>query len=345
MCKFYLLICFACVWSLSAPAQTSIFLPHKNDSINPIIPAYLQQIIPFYLDTVRYTPAPHINSKIDAAQIAKRTFHWILYYDVYTTLTAIKNFNSNNSNDINNVYFYYNMDIKNNIEYRKLKWDTYLFNDYGVRHFFDSTTLKTQDQFNFKNSVYYPFYKKKLYISLTANTQTKLWNTHRYRNTMSGANERFLYDGFMSPGTIFYAGGITYEGPQNATINLGLGSSKVTKIRNQKIFESREVESINGLDKGQRKKAEFGATLTTTVPMQHLNKYFHWEFYGNMFAPLNHLRDIHYYSIDANNALHIILLKYVRLTLRSKISFNSSLNPKPVILNQLSLGFYLNNHL
>ena len=99
-------------------------------------------------------------------------------------------------------------------------------------------TTKTQDQFTLKNSFYYPIYKKKLYLSLTANTKTKLFNTYQYRENDTGEQEKYLYDGFMSPGIIYYSGGLSYEAGGNSLIQLGLGSSKVTKIKNQEIFET-----------------------------------------------------------------------------------------------------------
>ena len=117
------------------------------------------------------------------------------------------------------------------------------------------------------------------------------------------------------------------------------------KIKNQKIFESRNEEIINGVEKGRSKKSEIGLSLTSTVPLQHAGKHLHWEFYGNVFAPLQRLKSISAYTLDVNNVFHISLLRYVRLSLRTKVGFNALQNPKPVIQNHISLGFYLSNHL
>ena len=302
-------------------------------------------------DTLLYTSAPRImsdnvpNKIVDSAYIKKFAYRWILYYDFYTTLTGIHYINSEEKTEVNNLNFYYNVDIKSNLKFRGVKWDLYFFNDYGVRHFFDSITTKTQDQFTLKNSLYYPIYKKKLYVSLTANTKTKLFNTYQYRTNKQGEQEKYLYDGFMSPGVIMYSGGITFEAGGNSIINLGLGSSKVTKIKNQEIFETRKTEKINGLEKGEQKKSDIGLTLTSTVPLQHLNKNFHWEFYGNVFTPLKTIKDLKSYTLDVNHVFHILLLKYVRLSWRTKVGYVLEQNPKIVIQNQISLGFYLSNHL
>lgn len=344
MQKFVSILFLFLFGQLQLVAQTMPIELLKKDTFNilsPLLHGY--QFTP-NSDTVLYIPAPKIKT-VDSALLARYSYHWILYYDFYTTLTGFHSINSLNPTDVNNIYFYYNIDIKSKFTFRKFTWDFYLFNDYGLRHFFDSLSIKTQDQFTVKNSFYYPIYTSKLNISLTANTQTKLFNTHQYRASLSGEQERYLYDGFMSPGVIVYTGGLTYSAPGNATIALGLGSSKVTKIRNQSLFDTRQESEISGLEKGQKKKVELGISLSSTVPMQKLNRHFYWEFFGNVFAPIKNVRAIRYYTIDVNNVFHFIVLKYVRLSWRTKFAFNYDVNPKPVIQNQISLGFYLSNHL
>lgn len=272
----------------------------------------------------------------------KLTYHYLLYYDFYTTLTALHNKNLLNTGEVNNIYFYYNIDVKSNLQVMQCKWDMYFFNDYGLRHFFDSVTTKTQDQLTLKNNIYYPIWKKRIFLSLQANTQTKMFNTYQYRQPNQ---ERYLFDGFMSPGIIYYSGGLTIECKGNATIQIGLGSSKVTKIKNQRIFDSRGTEVINGLSKGQKKKDEFGLTFGGVLPMQSLGKRWHWEMAGNAFMPMNHWKDIRYGTIDLNNVFHFCFLKYVRLSLRTKLKYDREQGEKMGMTNQLSLGFYLNNHL
>jgi hypothetical protein len=326
-------------------AQTHVASLLQKDTFQQ---QYLQQEMKTIVgnaDTVIYTPAPSLKHKFDSTKFVRRKLDWVLYYDFYTTLTALHHINSQSKTEVNNLYFYYNIDIKNKLTFKKVTWDFYLFNDYGVRHFFDSLTIKTQDQFTLKHSFYVPIYKNKLYLSVMANTQTKLFQTHDYRINKKGVQERYLLDGFMSPGIIYYTGGITYAVPHDATINVGLGSSKVTKIKNQEIFTTREVKKINGLEKGTKKKSDFGITATITVPMQQLNKHVYWEMFGNSFVPFKHYKDFHYYTIDANNVLHFMLLKYVRLSLRTKLMYAYDTNPKPVIQHQMSLGFYLTNQL
>ncbi len=282
---------------------------------------------------------------IDTALVDRYRYHWILYYDFFTTLTAFHTINNLYNSEPDNLYGYYNLDVKSNLEFRKVKWDFYLFNDYGIRYFFDSVTTKTQDQFTIKNQFYYPIYKSRVYLAFSANTQTQLFNSHRYRSDTNGLSERFLYDGFMSPGVIVYSGGLTYEAGGNIILHLGLGSSKVTKVKNQRIFDTRNEDMISGVGRGERRKSEWGLSLTSTVPLQHLNKQIHWEFYEHIFVPLQQLSDCKKYALEFNNVLHLLLLKYVRLSLRTKLSYNSELHPKPILQNQLSLGFYLSNHL
>lgn len=308
----------------------------QSQVIDANVPQYAaKEIICAAQQTVLRSPLERRASK-------KWTYHFLLYYDFYTTLTALHHRNQENIGEVNNLYFYYNVDVKSNIQLLRMKWDLYFFNDYGVRHFFDSITTKTQDQFTLKNNIYYPIWRNKIFLSLQANTQTKLFNTYRYHQPNG---QRYLYDGFMSPGVIYYSGGITFECRGNTNIQLGLGSSKVTKIRNQKIFETRETDRIQGINKGQKKREELGLTLSVLVPTQALGKRWHWEMTGNLFAPMDQLKEIRYYTMDMNNVFHFCFLRYVRLSLRTKIKYDMEEGKKMGISNQISLGFYLNNHL
>lgn len=281
----------------------------------------------------------------DSARIARYSYSFILYYDFYTTVTALHNMNIASPPEPNNAYLYYNLDIKSNFKVFKTTWDLYLFNDYGLRHFFDSLTLKTQDLFTLKNGIQYPIWKQQLKLSLQSNTQTTLFNTHKVRDNQNGNSERYLYDGYMSPGTITYSGGFSYQFKSDGTIHLGLGSSKITKIRKQHIFDTRQTETIAGLNKGQRRKSDFGLVITATIPVKQFGKRWYWEYYGNLFTPMNKIANPKAYTLDVNNVIHLTLLKYVRLSWRSKLQYHPEESLKLGFINQLSLGFYLNNHL
>ena len=283
-------------------------------------------------------------NELDSAQLANKTFSWLLYYDFFSTVTAMHHINQANPSEVNHLYFYYNVDVKNRITYKSFSWDFYLFEDYGCKYYFDSIIQKTQDQFTLKNSFQWMVCKEKLGISFSANTQTKLFNSFRFRENASGMQEKYQYDGFMSPGMVIYSGGIQWQAPGNSTINVGLGSSKLDKIKNQRIFDSRQEPEINGLRKGQRRKSTFGINILATVPIQHFSKHVHWEFFGNAFAPMNSLLESKKYTINVNNVFHVIFLKFVRVSWRTQINYNKELFPKPVFQNQISLGFYLSNH-
>ena len=292
-----------------------------------------------------YPPAP-IQSKttIPSSYSQRRiryTYHWILYYDLYTTLSAFHYLNPQSSQEMNSVYYYYNLDIKSNLSIGQWRWDLYGFNDYGVRHFPDSLTIKTQDQVNWKNALSFPIKGKKLYVSVSASTQTRIWNTYAYRPSPVGTNERYLYEGFMSPGTIVYSGGLTAELTGGTVLQIGLGSSKVTRIRNQAIFESRNETKIAGIEKGKHRLAEWGLSLTATIPTQKLSRMLRWECFAQGFAPAAQLQKLSSYQLDVNNVLHLLMLRYMRISLRTK--FTRPPGMPPLIHNHLSVGFYLNN--
>lgn len=281
----------------------------------------------------------------DSAMVEKRTIGWLLFYDCYTTITANHHLHPESSSDVNYLYYYYNLDLKNKVSFRTISWDMYLFNDYGLRHFFDSITLKTQDQFTWNNAINATLLSSKLSFTFAMNQQTKLWNTYLYLQDTQGNYKRTLYENYMSPGTIIYTGGLTWQAPGHATVLLGLGSSKVTKIRDQQIFESRQQAMIDGIPKGTYKNSEFGIVLCSTIPLQQLTPHIHWEFYENIFAPSKQLFSFRHYTLELNNVFHFIVLKHLRISFRTKVNYNRDRQDKVSMQNQLSLGLYLNNHL
>lgn len=322
----------------------SIFIPRAE-----VLRAQVPEEWPLLCPSCLSSSAPIQNNAVipssDSQRRARYAYHWILYYDLYTTLSAIHYRNPQGSQEMNNVYYYYNLDIKSNLSIGKWRWDIYGFNDYGVRHFPDSLTIKTQDQLNWKNALSFPIAGKKLYLSVSAATQTRVWNTYAYRPGPGGDPERYLYEGYMSPGTIVYSGGLTAEIPGGTVLQLGLGSSKVTRIRNQAIFESRNETKIAGIEKGNERLAEWGLSLTATVPTQELGRMLRWECFMQGFAPSARLKEFKSYQLDVNNVFHLILLRYMRISLRTKFTRQPDLSPLSRIQNHLSLGFYLNNRI
>lgn len=349
MLRYLFIICF-CI-RLPLCAQNNFhFLPLPIPM--PVYKPYqLFQPIRYWGDTASLTNSkwlaayypsaqlPHIDSQL----LKLFSYQWIVYYDFYTTLTGTHILNSPENIDVNQLYFYYNLDIKSNLTFLGAKWDCYFFSDYGLRHYWDSITIKTQDQLIWRNSLYYPLLKNKLFLSVTVHTKTKLFNTYQYRKR-NGDSEKYLYDGFMSPGIITYSGGVNFEPGHNMLFHVGLGSSKITKIKNQSIFDSRNVNEIQGLKKGDRKKAELGCSITASIPTQQLQKRIFWECNGQLFSPFQYFGQLHYITADVNNVFHVLLFKYVRCSWRTKLGYNFEQQSKPSLQNQLSLGFYLSNH-
>ena len=54
----------------------------------------------------------------------------------------------------------------------------------------------------------------------------------------------------------------------------------------------------------------------------------------------NHLK---YAKADINNAFHYIFLKHFRLTLRTLCLYDRNIGPRVMLVNNFSIGFYLNN--
>jgi hypothetical protein len=291
-------------------------------------------------DTLLYTNAPPI--KDTAKRKKNRVIDILGFLDFYTTFTSLHTRGDENA-EPNNMHAYYNITINNQIKYKKFKWDTYLFNDLGGRYYFDSTIIKAQDQLNFKNAIFFKLFQNKIHFSITVNSKSQLWPGYTYKQNSNGTIERLLANSYLSPGQKFYSGGLTYDFGEGATVSIGLGSGKILKFINQKIYDIQKKKILGGVEKGERKKIDFGINIISTVPLVNFKEKYYWEFYSNIFMPTKDMDKLVNYTFEVNNALHAKLFKYVRVSWRTKLNIDKNLSEKPILINQISLGFYLTN--
>jgi hypothetical protein len=154
---------------------------------------------------------------------------------------------------------------------------------------------------------------------------------------------KYLYTAYLSPGYSNFSGGIKFEFNNNSSIEFGAVNGRKTKIRNQQLFQSRETNKLYGLDAGTSKMTEYGFNIILSIPPHTISKSIYFE----NFSQINvNRRDVSYikdYKLDINNAFHYKFLKNFRLTLRTKYFYDIEVSKKPKIINNLTIGFYLNN--
>jgi hypothetical protein len=182
-------------------------------------------------------------------------------------------------------------------------------------------------------------------LAFSINTKNQFWNTYDYTLNANGELEKKLTACKGSPKYIYYSGGLSLDLKEGANIALELGSSKVSIVKNQSLYDLLNTETINGVKRGEIRHAEIGFTLTTNFPPRKLAKNLTWENYANAFSPLKGIKTISAYTIDVNNSFEYILFKHIKLSYRTKINFDFESNPKPVIVNQFSVGAYLSNQM
>lgn len=265
-----------------------------------------------------------------------------LILDFFTTLNAVHFTNSLEADQRSQVYFYYNFTVSNNARFRRFAFRTNIFNEYGYRYYFDSLPQKVEDQYYIRNTVQVPVWKG-LSLQGSFHAKTQFWKTYSYREDANGVPQRYLYSDYFSPGYLLYSAGLSLNFMDNATINLGLVGGKTTRIKNQQIFEDRKSRKLYGLEKGERSKVAYGMNLLVNVPPQKIQKHLAWELSGQLFAPKEQLFRTKGYTLSANNAFHYIFLKYLRLSIRTQLEYNETVQSKTLLINHVSLGFYLSN--
>ncbi len=271
-------------------------------------------------------------------------YYFRLNYDFFTTLMA--SFAENPvdpSIDKSNIYFYYNITLNNRLQLNQVRVNTYLFNEFGKRFYIDSVGTVSEDQYYFKNTFNYPIVKDKIDVNFMVNLKSQLWKHYDYMEDSLGHEVRYLYSSYYSPGYMLFGGGFTYNFWEGCTVELGIASGKITKIKNQMVFEERGSDMLFGIEKGNKRKMFFGLNLQTNILPKMLTKHLAWENYTQLFIPNQHIAEIKYYTLDFNNALHYLFLKYLRISIRTTVNYDLDIQEKPQIINQITVGFYLSN--
>lgn len=268
-------------------------------------------------------------------------------YDFYTTLMYQKSFNGNPDDETekDNLTAYYNLTLNARVVVKKFRWTSYFFNEYGYRKFIDSMGSKQEDLFYYKNNFSYDIIKGKLAYTLMTNFKSQFWPTYRYRyNSITEQEEKYLYSDYYSPGYFLFSGGLKYDfNDDGANIEIGLAGGKVTRIRNQNLFDTRNQDALYSIEKGKKRKVDFGINIQLNMPPTKFGKKIVMENFTQIYMPNKSLKDVKTYTLDMNNAIHFMFLKYMRLTFRTKAFYDLEVQEKVKIINQLSVGFYLTN--
>lgn len=263
--------------------------------------------------------------------------------DFFTTFTGIAYINGQTTFEKNNLHLYYNLTINNKIKSDQFCITTYYFTEFGIRSFADSLTSITEDQYCFKNSVSYQFGNSKFALNIGTNSKSQYFRHYEFRTDSAGDQVKYLYTSYLSPGYSNFSGGLKYEVNKHFTLELGLVNGKITRIKNQEIFDSRESKKLYGLEKGTTKKSEYGLSLILTITPNKVLKNLYFENFSQVNVSKSGYHQLKNTKADINNAFHYIFLKHFRLTLRSLCLYDLTVSPKVKVVNNLSIGFYLNN--
>jgi hypothetical protein len=269
-------------------------------------------------------------------------FENIFIYDFFTTVNALHYENERTKEQKDELNFYYNVTLNNHFQTKYFGIRSYLFNEYGVKHFFDSVTIKGQDNFQIRNVIDFQIIKRRLRLQVGLTIKTQLWKTYNYQSD-SNQSQRYLYTDYLSPGYFNYAMGISWKFMKNATLDLGLVGGKTTKIRNQQIFDDRRQKQLYGLTKGESKKVSYGLSLVVNVPPRKLTKHIGWEFTGSLYTDKEQMGFADLYNYNVMNVMHYMFLKNLRVSLRTEVIYDHRISPKVFLSNMISIGFYLSN--
>lgn len=269
----------------------------------------------------------------------------IFIYDFFTSFSLLNFQNAIDNEQKNQLNFYYNGTINNTLKAKKFTYKFFLFNEYGFKHFIDSTTIKNQDAFTVRNTMQIPFLHRSLLFNISFDIKSQLWHAYNVRQSLSGNTERYLYTDYFSPGYKIFSMGLSFITKHAINIDIGIVGGKITKIRNDNLYETRKSTILYGVERGEVKKTDFGINIAINAPMRNLKRNIAWECNAIIFALKSDVFVLNAYTFDINNAFHFLFLKHLRLSVRTQIKYDKNIQSSIYSMNTFTLGFYINNKL
>lgn len=303
--------------------------------------------IDFFAEEIDLNDTVKVQSVSDSVQRCqpKHQINFLTTLDFFSAFTAIHIVNGSSTNDKSNIHLYYNFTGDNRIKISNYSITNYFNTELGVKVYVDSFAIISEDSYTFKNDFSYVIKNSKLALNMSFTSRSQFFRHYDYRSDTTGYSVRFLNTSFLSPGYILYSSGIKILFNNYLNIEFGLVSAQKIKIRNQQLFDSRMSENLYGLSKGDRQKIDFGFSMTFISTLHQIHKNVYWENFSQFSVNRQNIKYLKFYQCNINNAFHYCFLKYLRLTLRSKITYDYNNSLKPRVINSLTFGFYLNNRL
>ena len=263
--------------------------------------------------------------------------------DFFTSMNASHYINPRGqSTDKHNYYLYYNLNVTNQFNTKYLSVNAFLFNELGYRQYIDSIRIKNEDSYSYKFDINTPL-RQQLNFNLSYLVKSQLWNSWEYRTDSTNQSKAILMSSYFSPGYIIYSGGFSYNFWKIAKVELGLVGGEITKIKNNNLYNTRKEDVVFGIEKGKRKQFNFGLSAQLQIPIHSINKFFYWENNSRLFVKGKDIQQLKQYQIDVSNGIHFLFLKYLRIGLRTKLTYDINVSEKIYISNMILFGFYLSN--
>jgi len=263
--------------------------------------------------------------------------------DFFTTFAGFHVLNGTEAEEKNNLHVYYNFSINNIVKAGSIKFTNYFYTELGLKMYFDSISVISEDAYTLKNSLSYSINQSKIAVNIAISTKSQFFRHYDYRSDSSDGYNQFLYTSYLSPGYTDYSFGLKLFLNDFATLEFGLVNGRVTRIRNQGIFDSRQCDFLYGLRKGEKEKTEYGFSLAVNLMATEIFKNILWENFSQVNVAKDDVHMVKYYQCDINNALHYRFFKHLRLTLKTRFLYDVNLSSKPKLTNAIIFGFYLNN--
>ncbi len=204
----------------------------------------------------------------------------------------------------------------------------------GLQLFFDSLTRFHIDENSLDTRIELRLFRS-LSINFISNLSTRIFNGYDYLSDTLGRLVRILNSSFLTPLLCTFSAGAGWSWPGFGIISLGIGSVKLTYIRDKSVYDARGVTVYYGVPRERAYLLEYGLSLHLVVDKNFRNRV-RWMCDLLLFKNMNNPVDM-----TLKNLVDIRINKYLKTSIQTRLFYEEKLSRNLQVENIISLGFTL----
>lgn len=209
-----------------------------------------------------------------------------------------------------------------------------LYHQLGFQYFFDSIHQISIDENLLRIESDYSL-AAKLAIRTSAELRSRLLNEQVMLPNDSGQLVTSRRGSFLTPLRILIQASLAWKIPAFGSVAFSLSGLRITWLRDRDVFVNIREDQYYGVNRGKQFRAEYGLTLKTVLSHRFL-RLVQWDLDMQLFKNFNDPWDL-----EMKNMFEIRPTRYLKLTLKTRLFYDSAVCEKLLIENHLAAGISL----